>query len=88
MAARRRWCDGRATVDADAIGVPVTKDRQKLVTLIVIAISLVLVIAAERDIQSRPASEVRGNKLLWRIACLNALGAINYFGWGRRPTAQ
>jgi hypothetical protein len=49
-----------------------------------IAVALVLVGAAERDIQRRPATEVRGDKWLWRLACLNALGAVNYFWWGRR----
>ena len=53
---------------------------------VAIAVSLVLVAAAERDIQRRPASEVRGSKLLWRLVCLNALGALGYFGWGRRAT--
>jgi hypothetical protein len=61
-----------------------SNDRRRLVAAIVIAVSLVLVIAAERDIQRRPEAELRGNKLLWRIACLNAIGALNYFGWGRR----
>ena len=53
---------------------------------VAIAVSLVLVAAAERDIQRRPASEVRGSKVLWRLVCLNALGALGYFRWGRRPT--
>ncbi len=47
--------------------------------------SLGLVAAGERDIQRRPAEQVRGSKLLWRLACLNALGAASYFRWGRRP---
>ena len=53
---------------------------------VAIAVSLVLVAAAERDIQRRPASEVRGSKLLWRLVCLNALGALGYFAVGRRAT--
>ncbi len=65
-----------------------SNDSRRLVAAIVIAVSLVLVIAAERDIQRRPATEMRGNKLLWRIVCLNAIGAINYFGWGRRHAAD
>jgi hypothetical protein len=51
---------------------------------VVIAASLGLVAAAERDIQRRPADEVRGSKLLWRVLSLNALGAAGYFRWGRR----
>lgn len=57
---------------------------QRFWAIAVIAISLVLVTAAERDIQNRPDNQVRGNKWLWRLACLNALGAVNYFAWGRR----
>jgi hypothetical protein len=49
-----------------------------------IALALVLVGAAERDLQRRPDDEVRGDKRVWRLACLNALGAVNYFWWGRR----
>jgi hypothetical protein len=52
------------------------------------AISLVIVAAAERDIHRRAPSEVRGNKLLWRLVCLNALGALGYFRWGRRRTSR
>jgi hypothetical protein len=50
------------------------------------AVSVALVAAAERDIQRRPADQVRGGKLLWRLLCLNALGAVSYFRWGRRAT--
>jgi hypothetical protein len=52
--------------------------------LLLLAASLALVAAAERDIHHRPASEVRGSKPVWRVLCLNALGAIGYFRWGRR----
>ncbi len=51
-----------------------------------IAVSLGVVAAAERDIQRRPADQVRGSKLLWRLVCLNALGSASYFRWGRRPS--
>ena len=51
-----------------------------------IAISLGLVITAERDIQRRAAAQVRGRKSIWHLLCLNALGAASYFWWGRRPT--
>jgi len=49
-----------------------------------IVLSLGLVTAAERDIQRRSADQVRGSKLLWRLLCLNALGAVGYLRWGRR----
>jgi hypothetical protein len=50
----------------------------------VIGVSLAIVAAAQRDLQHRAPSEIKGNKLLWRLICLNALGALCYFGWGRR----
>jgi hypothetical protein len=52
--------------------------------LLVLAISLGLVAAAQRDLQVRPADQVRGSRLVWRVVCSNALGALAYFGFGRR----
>ena len=54
----------------------------------VIAAAVALVAAAEVDIQRRPAGQVRGSKMLWRLLSLNALGSASYFRWGRRPTQQ
>ena len=53
---------------------------------ITVLISLGLVAAAERDIQSRSPSELRGSKRLWQLVCLNAIGAVAYFRLGRRTT--
>ncbi len=47
-------------------------------------VSLGLVAIAQRDIQSRAQNQVRGPKLFWRVICLNAVGAVGYFRWGRR----
>ena len=58
--------------------------RGKVATAIAILLSLLIVGAAERDLQQRPDSEIRGPKLLWRFACLNALGGLAYLSWGRR----
>jgi hypothetical protein len=55
--------------------------RRRL-ALVLIAASLALVGAAQRDIQRRSEAEVRGSRILWRLVCLNALGAAGYFGWG------
>jgi hypothetical protein len=53
-----------------------------------LAIEAILVAAAERDIQRRPASGIRGPKLLWRaIATQNIIGPAAYFGLGRRSPA-
>jgi hypothetical protein len=51
---------------------------------IAIAISAALVAAAEIDLHRRPASEIRGDKRVWRLVCLNGLGAVSYLVWGRR----
>jgi hypothetical protein len=48
------------------------------------AVSVALVLAAERDIGRRSETELRGSKRMWRLLCLNALGAITYFRWGRQ----
>jgi hypothetical protein len=61
---------------------------KRLCMAVVFVAALVLVFAAERDIQHRPAEQVRGRKLFWRVVCLNALGAASYFRWGRRPAAN
>jgi hypothetical protein len=55
---------------------------------VVLLISLGLVAAGERDLQRRPAEQVRGSKLLWRLLCLNALGAASYLRWGRRSASD
>ena len=57
--------------------------RQAGVSVLIVA-ALALIAAAERDIQRRPSSEVRGSKLLWRLVCLNAVGAVGYLLLGRR----
>lgn len=61
---------------------------QQLVLGLLIAVSLLLVGVAERDLQHRPADRVRGPKLLWRLVCLNALGSAAYLRWGRSAAAE
>lgn len=59
--------------------------RQRVVVLGLAAIELTMKILAMRDIGRRPASEIRGPKLLWRLALIvNTLGPLSYFKWGRR----
>jgi hypothetical protein len=68
-----------------------TRERspsQQLGLLGIFALALGLVAAAERDIQHRPADQVLGSKLLWRLVSLNALGAVSYFRWGRRAAPR
>jgi hypothetical protein len=59
--------------------------EQRALAAVLIAISLAVVAVAQRDLHRRPDTQVRGDKRLWRIVCLNALGALGYLLWGRRP---
>ena len=44
-----------------------------------------LLIAAQVDIQRRPAAQINGSKAMWRLICLlNTVGPLSYFRWGRR----
>jgi hypothetical protein len=47
-------------------------------------ISVAIVGFVERDIQHRDEDEIRGPKLAWRAASLNAIGTLAYLGVGRR----
>ena len=58
---------------------------ERLLAAVLIAFSLGLATIAERDLHRRPDAQVRGDKRLWRVVCLNALGAVGYLLWGRRP---
>ena len=59
--------------------------QQRSLAAVLIAISLAVVAVAERDLHHRPDTQVRGDKRLWRLVCLNAVGAVGYLLWGRRP---
>lgn len=59
---------------------------QRFSAFAALAVSLGLVATAQRDIQRRPADQIRGSKPLWRLVCLNALGAVGYLRWGRQTT--
>lgn len=62
---------------------------RRCATLAAIALQLGLFAAAEIDIQRRPASQIRGGKARWRLACLvNFVGPIAYFRWGRLPSRR
>ena len=58
--------------------------RQRAVILTLACAEFGLKVAAARDINRRSAEQIRGSKLLWRLALLvNTLGPISYFRWGR-----
>jgi hypothetical protein len=48
------------------------------------AASIGTVVTAERDLQRRSEPEIRGDKRIWRLVSLNALGAAAYLRFGRR----
>lgn len=58
--------------------------RERPSVAVVLAASLVTVAVAQRDLHRRPAKEIRGDKRVWRVVCLNAGGALVYLFWGRR----
>ncbi len=49
-----------------------------------ILLSFGAVAVAQRDLAGRPADQVRGSKLAWRIGSANAVVALAYLRWGRR----
>lgn len=52
---------------------------------VLLALEVVLIAVAERDIQRRPAEEIRGPKPLWRlVATQNVIGPVAYLAIGRR----
>lgn len=53
-----------------------------------IALSLGVVALAQNDLRRRPASQIRGRKIFWRLLSLNALGALIYLCFGRVPKQQ
>jgi hypothetical protein len=67
------------------IDPPTTTRTHQAVVSILVGAGVVIVAIAERDLQHRPAAELRGPKTLWRMLCLNVLGVIGYYRWGRRP---
>jgi hypothetical protein len=58
--------------------------RQRVVAGILIAASLAVISAAQVDLHRRPASAVKGDKRIWRVVCLNAIGALAYLFLGRQ----
>ena len=56
--------------------------------LMVGSVQVSLFAAAQADITRRPADEINGSKLGWRLVCLiNIAGPILYFVRGRRRRA-
>lgn len=72
--------NSRARVTFSELSVP-----RRVGIVVLGAIQLTLLIAAQRDLQRRPADQVNGPKSIWRLVCLlNFVGPLSYFRWGRR----
>ncbi len=57
----------------------------KVVLAIVAVVHVTVMTLTWRDLRSRPATQVRGNKRLWRAAsALNTTGSAAYWVFGRR----
>jgi hypothetical protein len=57
----------------------------KLVLAVVGVVHLTVMTLTWRDLRSRPADQVRGNKMIWRLAsALNTTGSAAYWLFGRR----
>jgi ABC-type phosphate/phosphonate transport system permease subunit len=51
-------------------------------------VQLSLLFAAQRDISHRPAAQIRGSKMFWRLATLvNFVGPGSYFTFGVKRSA-
>lgn len=57
----------------------------KLVYVAIGAVHLTAVGLTWRDLGRRPASQIRGKKVVWRVvSALNTLGSVGYWVFGRR----
>lgn len=57
----------------------------KLVFVVIGVVHLSVMTLTWRDLRSRPAAQVRGNKKIWRAAsALNTTGSAAYWLFGRR----
>ena len=62
--------------------------RKRVGIWALVGVELGLNALTQRDLTRRPAAEVRGPKLIWRlIAMLNFIGPAAYFALGRRRSA-
>jgi len=60
--------------------------RQRRLAWIFGIIEVILLIAAQADIQRRPAAQIKGPKWRWRLISLaNVVGPLAYFFLGRKP---
>jgi hypothetical protein len=65
--------------------VAANRKPNKLVFVVIGVVHLTVMTLTWRDLRSRPAGQVRGNKKIWRAAsALNTTGSVAYWLFGRR----
>ena len=58
---------------------------QQAFTILGAVLQLTLLVLAQRDIHTRPAEQIRGDKRLWTaVSFINFVGPISYFLFGRK----
>jgi hypothetical protein len=64
-------------------------DKQKRTLVVALIIHVIVLNLTWRDLRRRPASAVRGNKRIWRLASMaNTSGSVAYWLFGRRRMPQ
>ena len=60
-------------------------ERQKRILIVALIVHVIMLNLTWRDLRRRPASGVRGNKRVWRLASMaNTSGSVAYWLIGRR----
>jgi len=60
-------------------------EKQKRTWIVALIVHVIVLNLTWRDLRRRPASAVRGNKRLWRLASMaNTSGSVAYWLFGRR----
>ena len=67
--------------------MPAKKKPNKVVLIVIVAVHVTIARLTWRDLQTRPADQIRGNKTFWRVASgVNTIGSVGYWLLGRRRT--
>jgi hypothetical protein len=62
--------------------------KQVRVLAVVLVVHVILLALTRRDLRSRPADAVRGNKRLWKVwSTMNTTGSVAYWLVGRKRVA-
>ncbi len=69
--------------------MPAKKKPNKAVLIAIVAVHLTVARLTWRDLRTRPADQIRGNKTFWRVASgVNTIGSVGYWLLGRRRAAR